>query len=236
MPITCPISILPMEQDEFARLDYQVMSHAFKSHDELGQLCDEVIYKNDLAARLELSRLGPALVEVPITVTHGSFRKTYFMDLLVANRAVYELKATVQLAGEHEAQLLNYLMMIEATHGKLVNFRTAKVESKFVNGRMSRKSQKEFEVCTKSWREEDETSQFLRRIVVELCEDWGCSLELPLYVEALTHFLGGEEKVLGSVELRRGSLLLGNQFMHLLNPSMAFRLTALSGSAERYQE
>jgi hypothetical protein len=35
----------PITQEEFASLDYQVMHHAFHSHDELGRLCDEVIYQ-----------------------------------------------------------------------------------------------------------------------------------------------------------------------------------------------
>jgi hypothetical protein len=51
MPISSPVSIRPIQQEEFAKLDYQVMRHAFESQNELGRLCDEVIYQNDLAAR-----------------------------------------------------------------------------------------------------------------------------------------------------------------------------------------
>src|SRR5205823_154702 len=58
MPITCPISLAPMSQEEFAQVDYRVMRHAFDSQNELSRLCDEVIYHNDLAARLESAGLS----------------------------------------------------------------------------------------------------------------------------------------------------------------------------------
>ena len=50
MPISSPISIRPINQEEFARIDYQVMRHAFDSQNELGRLCDEVIYQIRLTA------------------------------------------------------------------------------------------------------------------------------------------------------------------------------------------
>ncbi len=74
MPVTTQISLNPMAQEDFARLDYQVMRQAFASQNQLGRLCDEVIYQNDLAARLEAAGL-PALQEVPVTVTPRDFTK-----------------------------------------------------------------------------------------------------------------------------------------------------------------
>jgi hypothetical protein len=59
MPLTSPISVRPISQGEFARLDYEVMRHAFTSQNELGRLCDEIIYQNDLAARLQNAGFGP---------------------------------------------------------------------------------------------------------------------------------------------------------------------------------
>src|SRR6266496_2006298 len=104
MPISSPISIRPIDQEEFARVDYQVMRHAFDSQNELGRLCDEVIYQNDLAARLESAGFGPVRKEVPLTVTHGSFVKTYSLDMVVADAAIYELKTAAALIAEHDAQ------------------------------------------------------------------------------------------------------------------------------------
>src|SRR6266478_3514691 len=129
MPITCPVSMRPIQQAEFAEIDFRVMRLAFDSQNELGRLCDEVIYQNDLAARLSCAELGPIHKEVPLTATYRDFTKTYWLDLVVSDGAIYELKTADALVGEHEAQVLNYLFLRGLNHGKLINFRSAQVES-----------------------------------------------------------------------------------------------------------
>ena len=58
MPIASPVCVRSINQEEFARIDYRVMRCAFDSQNVMGRLCDEVIYQNDLAARLEAAGLG----------------------------------------------------------------------------------------------------------------------------------------------------------------------------------
>ena len=67
------------------------MRNAFQSQNHLGRLCDEVIYNNDLAARLRARGLRVE-TEVPVTVSHRAFSKRYRLDLVVDNAAIYELK------------------------------------------------------------------------------------------------------------------------------------------------
>ena len=110
MPITSSLPFGHTTQEEFARLDYLVMRHAFECQNQLGRLCDELIYQNDLAARLLAARV-PVQTEVPVTVTCRDFAKTYSLDLAVAGAGIYELKTALGLVGEHEAQLLNYLFL-----------------------------------------------------------------------------------------------------------------------------
>ncbi len=119
MPITSPVWVRPANQEEFAQIDYRVMRHAFDSQNEFGRLCDEIIYRNDLAARLEAAGLGPVRREVPVTAAHRDFAKTYRLDLIVADAAIYELKTEIRLAADHDAQLLNYLFLQGTHHGKL---------------------------------------------------------------------------------------------------------------------
>ena len=64
MPVDSPISLCPISREEFARLDYQIMRLAFDCQNELGRLCDEIIYQNDLAARILEAGLGPVRTEV----------------------------------------------------------------------------------------------------------------------------------------------------------------------------
>jgi GxxExxY protein len=235
MPISCPIAVRSIDQEEFCKLDYRVMGLAFETHNELGRLCDEVVYHNDLAARLEAAGVGSVYKEVPVTVTHCDFAKTYWLDLVVVHAAIYELKTEARLAPDHDAQLLNYLFLFGAHHGKLINFRPEQIESRFINTTLTPKTRREFELDTQRWSEPDDPSKFLRTRLVELLEDWGAFLELPLYTEALTYFLGGEQKVVRMVPLQRDGVPLGNQRMHLISADIAFRLTALTANTERYE-
>jgi GxxExxY protein len=237
MPITCPISPCRISQEEFAAIDYCVMRSAFACQNELGRLCDESIYQNDLASRLEAAGLGPVHREVPVVVTYGNFCKKYYLDLVVGNGAIYELKAAAQLIAEHKAQLLNYLFLLGVSHGKLINFRPAQVQSRFVNTTLTPEAWKDMTIDTSRWEEEGDRSRALRVAFVELVDDWGGFLELPLYSEALIHMLGGEAQVMQTLPLMRNGLMLGNQRLQLLAADTAFRITALpEADAREYEQ
>ncbi len=52
----------------------------------------------------------------------------YYVDLLVENRLIIEVKTARTLAPEHEAQILGYLKSTRLEHGLLVNFGSYKFE------------------------------------------------------------------------------------------------------------
>src|SRR5687767_8149877 len=106
MPITTPISLPRLTEKEMRELDYEIMSHVFAAQRDLGWICDETVYKADLASRLIAAHLKPVRREVPVRVSFQSFTKTYELDLVVADRTIYELKTVTALAPSHEAQLL----------------------------------------------------------------------------------------------------------------------------------
>jgi len=222
VPITCPILFPALTSEEFGELDYVVMGHAFASHRDLGRLADETIYRSDLAARLLAAGI-PAQREVPVTVSFRDFSKTCLLDLVVSNRSIYELKAAAALAGEHDAQLLNYLFLTDSRRGKLMNFRPQSVESKFVNAVSTRAERREFTVDASQWRD----SSALPEFVVELVRDWGTGLELSLYRQAVVRFLGGEAQVSRLRPLSRKGVALGNQSFDHVTSDSALRLTAL---------
>jgi GxxExxY protein len=234
MPITTGISLNPIKQEDFAKLDYQVMRHAFECQNELGRLCDEVIYQNDLAARLETAGL-PTLKEVPVTVAHRDFTKIYWLDLVVAQAGIYELKTVTALVGAHEAQLLNYLFLCGSNHGKLINFRPVIVESRFLNTTLSQAERRQFSVEAEDWQEPNRTDVDFREGLVGLLQDWGGWLDLDLYTEALVHFAGGADRVAQMLPLTKGQSGLGKQRFHLLNPETAFRVTAMTDGAADYE-
>jgi len=221
MPIELPFPLPQLSTEEFKHLDYQVMAHAFAAHRDLGRLCDEAVYQADLAERLTAAGLGPVQREFPITASFRGFAHTYFADLLIGDRALYELKTETALAPAHEAQLLNYLLLADASRGKLINFRPTSVESRFVNAPLDTTERRRFSCHV------DQPDPFFT-LVAELVADWGTGLETSLYLRGLTHLLGGESEVIRQLPMTRGATPLGNQRFHLAAPDTAFILTSLS--------
>lgn len=230
MPISCPITFPRLTTEEFGALDYEIMKCAFASHKELGRLADEAIYQADFAARLiaagyEVHR------EVPITVSFRNFVKIYYMDVVVIGKAIYELKTVTQLTAEHEAQVMNYLLLVDSGHGKVINFRPASVDSRFVNAPITLEERRAFAVEDRRWRGDGTARDWM----VELLRDWGTALELPLYYQAMIHLLGGEALVTKQLPMQRGDIPLGNQRFHLMNPEAAFRITAFNEVTTGYE-
>lgn len=220
MPISCPIQFPRLTQDEMRTLDYEVMKHAFASQKALGRLGDETIYQAHLAHLL--TRAGiPAEREVPVTLTFRSFLKTLYLDLVVNRSAIYELKAVTALVAAHVSQLLNYLFLTNASRGKLVNFRTASVESQFVNSSLDDAERRRFSVEDRDWMGPTD----FRQMILELVTDWGTALEQSLYTQAVVHGLGGEEAVHRQVPMTLDGISLGSQHFQMMNAETAFRVT-----------
>ncbi len=229
MPISCPITFQRLTSEEFGELDYEIMKHAFASHGELGRLADETIYQADFAARLIAAGYSVHR-EVPITVTFRSLVKIYYMDVVVVGKAVYELKTLSQLNAEHEAQVMNYLLLVDCGHGKLINFRPRSVDSRFVNAPMTLEQRRAFTDDDRRWQSDGTTKDWM----VELLRDWGTALELPLYHQAMIHLLGGEAVVTKLIPMQRGDISLGNQRFHLMEADAGFRITAFREIATGY--
>jgi GxxExxY protein len=209
-------------REEMRETDYEVMKHAFAAHSELGRMCDEGVYQADLTARLEAAGIAVQR-EAGLLVRHGGFVKRYELDLVVAGRFVYELKVVSLLTGKHEAQLLNYLLLTNTAHGKLINFRPGQMEARFVNAPVDERARHRFRLVRDDFRD---APGVLRDTMLSLAEDWGLFLDLALYTDALTYFLGGEDEVVHSVPVERNGTALGCQRVRLCSPNAAFRVTA----------
>ena len=166
MPISCKHTIRPLSQREFGDIAYEVMGHVFAVHRESGRLFDETIYQAEIARRL-----ANAVLEVPIEVAFcRRFRKLYYLDLLVAGGAIFELKTVDALVPRHTAQLLNYLLLTDSMHGKLVNMRPENVVHEFVNTTIRRVDRVSFSNDADNWREVEATR--LKDLLVPLFRDW----------------------------------------------------------------
>ena len=236
MPVVCPASLQAIEEEAFHEIDYQVMGLAFSMRNELGRLWDEGIYQNELAFRCQQAGLPGVSTEVPIHVTFRSFTKTYYMDLLVAGGAMFELKTTSALTGRHRAQAIQYLLLAGLSHGALVNLRPASVQHRFVSARLTPEKRRAYTVDGAQWQDGDAESGWLKQLVLNLLSDWGAFLAADLYCEAIEHFRGGQDSVVQQVAIVNGPRVIGSQRVHLLNPATAFRITTLTREPASYEQ
>ena len=231
MPVIARTPIRRLSQDEFGVLAYSVMQCVFQIHSEMGRFFDEKIYKRELAHR----HTGVQL-EVPIEVTHATFRTLQYIDVLVDGGGPFEFKAVEAITPRHPAQLLHYMFLAELDHGKLVNLRKDSVEHQFVNTTLHREDRVRFDVADSRWINKQAGAARFREVLTALLRDWGTGLDLKLYEEAVAHLLGGEAQLLSDVEVRTPEHVLGHQKMRLAAPRVAFVLTALPDASAEYEK
>jgi GxxExxY protein len=235
MPIEHGLKIKPISEDDFYTIDYEVMGLAFSIHRELGRLWNERIYQNELADRCQKAGFEKVDSEVPIHVSYQDFTKVYYVDLLLNDAAIYELKTVHALTGEHHQQTLNYLFLLEMQHGKLINMRPPSVEHRFVSTRLTPRKRHDFMIDDRHWQELDEDSLWLKQLMMDLLNEWGAFLEVTLFYDAVAHFRGGEENVLKKIEVVNGSRVLGTQKAHLINSEIAFKITSMTKDEKYYE-
>ena len=231
MPIHCPLGIKPLSTEEFRSLDYAVMGHMFESQNSLGRLADEQMYQSDVAQRLHTSGMR-SHKEIPIELTHETFAKTLFLDLVVSFKGVYELKTVAALHSSHTAQLMTYLYLLDLPRGKLVNFRSPTVESQFVNAPIPRAERVGFSVRDDLFCGD---SEFVR-LVVDLVRDWGTSLSISIYQQAIVHLLGGQMTVERMLPMTRSGQYLAKQRYHLIDDHTAFELTGFAKPEHQFAD
>jgi len=225
MPVKVHADIRYLEQEEFGKIAYRVMDHAFSIHNEMGGFFDEHIYRDALADRVPGSQ-----TEVLIDVCFQDFHKEYYIDLLVDGGGIFELKRVKKLGSSQRSQLLNYLLLSELSHGKLLNFHTKSVGHEFVNTHLKHSDRVAFRVFENNWLEPSPDDRPLLQWLVAFLRDVGTGLDVNLYEAAVTHRFGGDEAVLREVDIVAGACKLGNQKVRLIAPACAFKVTTLETS------
>jgi GxxExxY protein len=228
MPITIKAPIRRLSQQEFGELSYEVMRHVFDIHNELGRFFDERIYKRELAHRLANVRL-----EVPIDLSFESFRATLFLDALVENGGIFEFKATERISAAHRAQLLQYLMLCDLSHGKLINVRPEKVEDEFVNTTLRHADRSAFAVDSVRWNPCVAGGRRLQEYVVALLSDWGVGLQIPTYEAAVVHYFG--QPVETDVGVAIDGRQVGTHRVALFAPGVMMMMTGLTRGFDRFE-
>ena len=122
-----------IRSDELRELASQVGQIAYRVHEYFGNGLLEKVYESALEHRLvkagyKVERQRP----LKVFDEDGYCVGEYFVDMLVNDSLIVELKATKALAPEHFAQILNYLKIIHFPVGLLVNFGSYKFERRTI--------------------------------------------------------------------------------------------------------
>ena len=222
MPIVREQILKPLDREAFGKLSYQAFGNVLAIREELGRFFDEKHYKRALAVRRQ-----DVLLEEPVVVSHSTFQKTYFLDVILGLGGLLEFKAADAVVPRHKAQLLNYLMLVELRHGMLINVKPEFVTHDYVNNVLTHRDRLQFQIATEQWDSTIPGADAFRQILSDILHDWGTSLELSLYEEALTHFFGGKEFVIRPTTVTFDNHVLGPQPLSFVTTNTAFNLTAL---------
>lgn len=226
MPLECTLKFDAVSQDRFKKLDYEVMRHAFDVQNQMGNLFCEHVYQVELKERLEASGHTVA-IEIPVMASYQNFRKSYYLDLVVDQAGIYELKTVNNLTEKHRAQAIHYLHLAKMRHGKLVNFRSQSVESEFVSTSMSHEDRFHVEVNADEWDGSIQLGKKVMQTFLELIQHWGLFLQTELYSEALMNLTSNvppdERKV--RMQLKQGFDVY--QPCNLISEDTAIQITTL---------
>lgn len=109
-------------------LTQKVIGTCFEVSRELGIGFVEGVYESAMV--VALAQKGIQIeAQVPLKVKfRGVIVGEFFVDILVENKLIVELKAVSALRPEHQAQVINYLKATGIEVGLLVNFGNARVE------------------------------------------------------------------------------------------------------------
>ncbi len=224
MPITSRRQLNAFGRHDFGPIAYKLFGDVLAIREQLGRFFEEKHYRHALALRR-----NDVLLEEPILVSHGTFEKEYFLDVLVGLGGIVEFKAAEAVTPRHRSQLLNYLMLSDLSHGMLINVRPEKVTHEFVNNALTHADRLRFEPVLQTGQSLRQEFERFSSTLLDLLRDWGTCLDLMLYEDALTEFFGGEGQVVRPVAVSIDGKSIGSQRLRFVGERTAFKLTALEG-------
>ena len=109
-------------------LSYKIMGAIFEVHKKLGPGFLESVYEKALIQELS-SREIKVETQKTIDLTYRDKKVgVHWLDLIVEDKVVVELKTVERFSVHHKAQLTSYLKASGYTLGILVNFSKSRVE------------------------------------------------------------------------------------------------------------
>lgn len=121
-----------MNKEQFEYLATQIFQAALEVHKTLGPGLLESVYEFALVKELQLRNIFIQYqVKVPLFYKGHDTGKEFFIDILVENEIIIEVKSVDALHPVHQAQLLSYLKLSNKRLGFLINFNVTLVKDGF---------------------------------------------------------------------------------------------------------
>ena len=115
---------------EFEELTHEVIGAAYQVFNQLGFGFLESVYKKSMVIELNKRNLDVDPEKSLKVYYDDQVVGDFYVDLLVENEVVVELKSVQRLTKEHEVQLVNYLNGLKKEVGLLINFSPSGVQIK----------------------------------------------------------------------------------------------------------
>lgn len=114
----------------YPELSYKIVGVLFKVHNELGNKYQEKYYQRAIAIELANQKIN-FKKEVLVDLIYGNEKiGKYFLDFLVEDKIVLEIKATDKFKVSDYKQVSAYLKSKDMKLGILANFRTEQITYK----------------------------------------------------------------------------------------------------------
>jgi hypothetical protein len=112
-----------MTETEYNKLTNLIVASAIEVHRELGPGLLESVYEICLLEELWKRNIkADHQVKLPIIYKGKQLDKEFFIDVMVEDAVVVELKSVEVILPVHEVQLLTYLRLADKKLGLLINF------------------------------------------------------------------------------------------------------------------
>ena len=122
-----------MNKERYEQLATQIFHASLEVHKTLGPGLLESVYEFALIKELQLRDIQIQYqVKTPLFYKGHSTGKEFFVDILVENEIVIEVKSCEEgLRPVHQAQLLSYLKLSNKRLGFLINFNVVLIKGGF---------------------------------------------------------------------------------------------------------
>lgn len=232
-------SLSAVSEERFKEIDYEVMGVAYHVQNQHGRLFNEKIYENLMAdACKEHGAFQQVRTQVPVKISFRGFEKIYYLDFVINDSVIYEMKTVDCFSDAHQNQLLNYLFLTDLRYGKLINFRSESVEGKFVSTSISKENRYQYSLNMDRWKLVNHRSEWLQEMVIDLINAWGLFLDINLYASAIEHLFERRftESLFQMKEIRKGNgRLLGKQGIFMIDSDTGFKFTSIQNDLDQYR-